>query len=172
MRGERWGQNWSGQVLWDMDWLSSGEGHRIPQGEGVRGTNSLTSFLPFPSTQDTPNVVVQSLSHVWLCDPMDRSMPLSPGPCSNSCPSSWWCHPTISSSVTLFSSCPQSFPASGSFPLCWLFASGGKSITASASVLPMNIQGCFPLGLTGLISLLAQGTLKSLLHGLATNSQI
>ena len=79
---------------------------------------------------------------------------LSPGVCSNSYPLSWWCHPTISSSVTPFSSCPQSFPASGSFPMSRLFASGGQSIGASASssVLPMDIQGCFSLGLTGLIS--------------------
>ena len=71
------------------------------------------------------------------------------------CPSSWWCHPTISSSVVPFSSCPQSFPASGSFPISWLFISGGHSIGASASmsVLPMNVQGWFPLGLTGLTSL-------------------
>ena len=76
---------------------------------------------------------------------------LSPGVCSNSCPSSWWCHPTISSSVLPFSS-PQSFPASGSFPVSQLFTSGGQSVGASASssVLPMSIQGWFPLGLTGL----------------------
>ena len=71
---------------------------------------------------------------------------------SDSCPLSWWCHPTISSSVALFSSCPQSFPASGSFSVSHLFASGGQSIVASASVLPVNIQSWFPLGLTGLIS--------------------
>ena len=85
---------------------------------------------------------------------------LSPRVCSNSCPSSQWCHPTISSSVALFSSCSQSFPASGSFPMSWPFASGGqKSIGVSVSkwVLPMNIQDWFPLGLTGLISLLSKG---------------
>ena len=65
--------------------------------------------------------------------------------------------PTISSSVVPFSSCSQSFPASGSFPMSWLFASGGQSIETSASVLPMNIQGWLPLGLTGLISLLSKG---------------
>ena len=76
---------------------------------------------------------------------------LSPRVCSNSCPLSQWCHPTISSSVAPFSSCPQSFPASGSFPVSQLFVSGGQSIGASSStlVLPMNIQGWFPLGLTG-----------------------
>ena len=84
---------------------------------------------------------------------------LSPRVCSNSCPLSWWCHPTISTSVITFSSCPQSFPTSGSFPMSWLFASGGYSIgaSASASVLPMNIQSWFPLGLTGLISVQSKG---------------
>ena len=84
---------------------------------------------------------------------------LSPRVCSNSCPLSRWCYPTISSSVTCFSSCLQSFPASGSFPMSWLSASGGQSFraSASASVLPMNIQGWLPLGLTGLISVLSKG---------------
>ena len=76
----------------------------------------------------------------------------------NSCPLSGWCHPTTSSSVIPFSSWPQSLLASGSFPMSWLFTSGGHSIwaSASASVLPMNIQGWFPLGLTGLIFLLSK----------------
>ena len=92
--------------------------------------------------------------------------PLSPGVCSNSCPLSQWCHPTISSSVVPFSSCFQSFPASGSFPMSQLFASGDQSITASAlaSVLPMNIQDWFPLGLTGLISLLSKSLSVLLQH--------
>ena len=80
-----------------------------------------------------------------------------PRVCSNSCLLSWWCHPTISSSVASFSSCPLSCPASGSFPMSWLFTPGGQSIGASASVLSLNIQGWFPLGLTGLISLLSKG---------------
>ena len=80
---------------------------------------------------------------------------LSPWVCSNSWPLSRWCHPTISSSVAPFSSCPQSFPASGSFPVGQLFTSGGQNIGASvsASVLPFNIQSLLPLGLSGLISL-------------------
>ena len=80
---------------------------------------------------------------------------LSPRVCSNSCPLSQWCHPIISSSGIPFSSCTQSFPASESFPMSWLFASGSQSIGASvsASVLPMNIQDWFPLGLADLISL-------------------
>ena len=75
------------------------------------------------------------------------------GAYSNSCPSSWWCHPTISSSVIPFSSRLQSFPASGSFPVSQFVTSGGQSVgaSASASVLPMNIQDWFPLGWTGLI---------------------
>ena len=78
---------------------------------------------------------------------------------SNSCPLSWWCHPTISSSVIPFSSCPQSLPASGSFPLSQLFASSGQSIgvSASASGLPVNIQDWSPLGWTGWISLQSKG---------------
>ena len=82
-----------------------------------------------------------------------------PGVCSNSCPLSQWCHPVISFSVTPFSSCPQSFPGSGSFPVSQLFTSGGQSIRASASVsvLPMIIQSWIFLGLTGLISLLFKG---------------
>ena len=92
--------------------------------------------------------------------------------CSNSCLLSQWCHPTISSSVTPFSSCPQSFLAPGNFPMSWLCTSGGQSIGAStlALVLPVNIQGWFSLRLTGLISfrtgwfdlLAVQGTFKSL----------
>ena len=83
----------------------------------------------------------------------------TPGVHSNSCPSSGWCHPTISSSVVPFSSCPQSFPASGSFPMSRLFASGSQSfgVSASASVLPMNIQDWFPLGWTGWMSLQSKG---------------
>ena len=79
----------------------------------------------------------------------------SPRVCSNSCPLRQWCHPTISSSVIPFSRF-QSFPASGSFLMSQLFTSGGQSIGASASVLPMNIQDWFPLGFTGLISLLSK----------------
>ena len=99
-----------------------------------------------------------------LCNPMDWStrLPcpsLSPRVCSNSCPLSQWCHPTISFSVITFSSCPQSFLATGSFPMSQLFASGGQSIgaLASASILPKNIQDWFLLGLTGLISLQSKG---------------
>ena len=98
----------------------------------------------------------QGLQHARLpCPSCLLPCPTS-GACSNSCPSSQWYHSTISSSVTPFS-CPQFFPASGSFPMSWLFTSGSQSTGASASVLPMNIQGWFPVGLTSLISLLSKG---------------
>ena len=97
-----------------------------------------------------------------LCDPMNCNMPgfpvlHQPGACADSCPSSRWCHPTISSSVVPFSSCLQSFPASGPFLMSQPFPSDGQRIGASASVLPMNIQDWFPVGLTGLISLQSKG---------------
>ena len=108
---------------------------------------------------------VQLLSRVRLCDPMNRSnaRPLCPSPTprvhSDSYPWSQWCHPAISSSVIPFSSCPQSLPASGSFPMSQLFAWSGQSIgvSASTSVLPMNTRDWFPLGWTGWISLQSQG---------------
>ena len=100
-------------------------------------------------------VLLLLFSRVQLfATPWTAAHQASPPPraCSNSCLLSWWCHPTISSSVDLFFPCLLSFPASGSFPMSWLFASGSQSTgaSASASVLPMNIQGWFPLGLTGL----------------------
>ena len=107
-----------------------------------------------------------SIAHVYptFCDSMDCSIPGFPvlhylPVCWNSCPLSWWCHPTSSSSVIPFSSCPQSFPASGSFPESQLFASSGQSIeaSASASFFPMNIQVWFPLGWAGWISLQSKG---------------
>ena len=102
--------------------------------------------------------VVQSLSHVWLCIPMDCSLLCPtpfPGVCSNSNPLTGWCYLAITFSVAPFSFCPQSFPASWSFPVNWLFISESQSTgaSASASVLTMNIQDWFPLGLTGGICL-------------------
>ena len=96
-----------------------------------------------------------------------------PGVHTNPCPFNQWCHPTISSSVVPFSSCLLSFTASGSFPVSQLFTSGDQSIGASASVsvLPMNIQGWFPLGLTGLISAI-QEPLKSLLQHHSSKASI
>ena len=102
---------------------------------------------------------IQLLSHVWLCNARLPCPSPTPRACLNSCPSSWWCHPTISPSVVPFSSFLQFFPASESFQMSQLFASGGQSIgvSASASVLPTNIQDWFPLGWTGWISLLSKG---------------
>ena len=110
-------------------------------------------------------VVVQPLSRsansLWPHGLQHARFPcpsLSPGVCSNSCPLSRWRHPIISSSVVPLSSCLRSVPESGSFPMSQLFKSNGQSIGASAlaSVLPMNIQGWYPLGLTGFISLLSK----------------
>ena len=119
--------------------------------------NKLQLKLPFV-------VVVQSFSRVSLrphgLQHNRLSCPLpSTGACSNSCPLSQWCHPTISSSIAPFYSCPQSFPASGSFHMSQLFASGGQitGVSASTSVLPMNSQDWFPLRLTGLISFQSKG---------------
>ena len=92
------------------------------------------------------------LQHVRLPCP-----PLSPGVCSDSCPLSQWCYLTTSSSAARFCFCLQSFPAPGSFPMSQLFTSGGQRIGDSASVLPVNIQCWFPLGLIGLISLQSKG---------------
>ena len=124
-------------------------------------------------------ILLQLLSHAQLRphELQHTRLPctsLSPGACSNSCPLSQWCHPTISSSVAPFYSYPQIFPALGSFPMSWLFASGGPSIVASAlaSVLPMNIQSWFPLGLTGLISLLFKRLSKSLLQHHSSKASI
>ena len=103
------------------------------------------------------------MSNSWQPHELQHARPPCPTPIPraspNSCPLSWWCHPTISSSVVPLSSCPQSFPASGSFQMSLLFASGGQSIGVSAStpVLPMNTQDWSPLGWTGWISLLFKG---------------
>ena len=109
----------------------------------------------FSSVQFSRSVVSDSL---WPHEPQHTRPPCpSPTPrvYPNSCTSSWWCHPAISSSVIPFSSCPQSLPASGTFPMSQLFAWGGQSIgvSASASVLPMNTQDWSPLVWTGWISL-------------------
>ena len=123
-------------------------------------------------------VVFQSLRHVWLCKPIElqhTKLPYpspSPRACSHSCPLTQWCHSTISSAVIPFSSWLLSFTASVFSNESALFASGGQSIgaSASASVLPINIQDWFPLGLTDVISLQSKG-LKSLLQ-LSSNASI
>ena len=100
----------------------------------------------------------KSLWPHWLQNKRVPCLSVSHRVCSDSCPFRQWCHPTISSSVTHFSSCFQSSPASGSFLMSQHFKSGGQRIgtSASASVLPMNIQGWFPLELIGLVSLLSK----------------
>jgi len=98
----------------------------------------------------------------------------TPGAGSNSCPSSWWCHPTISSSVIPFSSCLQSFPASGSFPMSQFFSSSGQSIgvSASASVLPIEYSGLISFRIDWLDLLSVPGTLKSLLQHRSSKASI
>ena len=118
-------------------------------------------------TLDNQGTHAQSVTQLCptFCNPMNCSMARPPCPSStsgaysNSCPLNQWCHPTIPSSVVPFSSCPQSFPASGSFAKSQLYTWGGQSIgvSASASVLPMNIQDWSPLGWTGWISLQSNG---------------
>ena len=120
--------------------------------------SSLVEHL-FSSVQFSRSVMSESL---WPHEPQYARPPCpspTPGVHSNSCPLSRWCHPITSSSVVPFSSCPQSCPASGSFPMSQLFTSGGQSIgvSASASVLPMNTQDWSPLGWTGWISLQSKG---------------
>ena len=114
--------------------------------------------LEMASVQFSHSLISDSLRLHGLQDPKLPFPSRTPRACSNSCALSRWCHPTISSSVSPFSSCLQSFPASGSFLMSQLFTSGGQSIgaSASASVLPKNIQDWFPLGFTGLI-LLSKG---------------
>ena len=126
--------------------------HRFPKAKKI-----------FSSVQFSRSVVSDSLQP----NELQHSMPPCPSPTPrvhpNPCPSSWWCHLTISSSVVPFSSCPQSFPASGSFPMSQLFPSGGQRIvvSASASVLPMNTQDWSPLWWTGWISLQSKGLSRS-----------
>ena len=112
-----------------------------------------------PSVQFSCTVVSDSLRPHGLQHTRPPCPSPTPGACSNSSPSSWWCHRTISSSVVPFSSCPQSLPASESFPMSQFFTSGGQSIevSASASILPINIRNWFPLGWTGGIFLLSKG---------------
>ena len=118
------------------------------------------------------SVVSDSLQPHGLENTRSHCPSPTPGVYSNLCPLCWWCHPTISSSVIPFSSHLKSFPASGSFQMSQFFTSGGQSIgvSASTSVLSMNIQDWFPLGWTGWIP--AQGTLKSLLQHLSSKASI
>ena len=141
-------------LLCDFDYMCS-----LPRLNFEILKNSVRIPLCFSSVQFSFSVMSDSLwphglQHTRLSCPSP-----TPGACSNSCPLSQWCYLTTSTSVDPFFSCPQSFPASGSFPMSWFFVSGGQGSGASApaSVLPMNIQGWFPLEMTGLISLLSKG---------------
>ena len=129
--------------------------------------SSVTQSCPTlcsPMNHSTPGLPVHHQQHTRSPCPSP-----TPGVYSNSCPLSRWCHPTISSSVIPFSSHLQSFSTSGSFQMSQFFASGGQSIgvSASTSVLPMNIQDWFPLGWTGWISLLSKG-----LSGVFSNTTV
>ena len=134
--------------------------YALPLWITILGTSSkwnhtmLVSSVQFSRSVVSDSLWLHGLQHVRLPCPLP-----APGACSNSCPSSWWCHPAISSSAVPFSSCLQYFPASGSFPMSQFFASGGQRIgaSASASVLPVNIQDWFPLGWTSWISLQSKG---------------
>ena len=125
-------------------------------------TNQELGFIGVLFNQSVSSAAQSCLT---VCDPkgLQHTRPPCPSPIprvySDSCPSSWWCHPTISSSIVPFSSCLQSFPASGSFQMSQFFASDGQSIgvSASASVLQKNIQDWFPLRWTGWISLQFKG---------------
>ena len=118
--------------------------------------NSMTVIS---SVQFSCSVVFDSLQPHELKHARPPCPSPTPGVHPNPCPLCWWCHPTISSSIIPFPSCPQSLPASGSFQVSQFFVSGEQStgVSASASVLPMNIQDGFPLGLTGWISLQSKG---------------
>ena len=127
--------------------------------EGIKKCNEIWKFdsIPFQFSS-----VAQSCPTLWHYEPQHARPPcpsLTPGVHPNPCPSNWWSYSTISSSVILFSSCSQSFPASGSFQISHLSASGGRSIgvSASTSVLPMNTQDWSPLGWTGWITLQSKG---------------
>ena len=157
---------WMEKQMWNiyiMEYYSAKERHQVltpatgwmnPENitpvEEVGRTKPFTVVL-FSCQGVSDSLRPHGLQHTRLTCPSP-----SPGVCPSSCPLNWWWHQTISSSVAPFS-CPQSVPASGSFPVSWLFTSGDQSIGASASVLLMNIQGWFPLGSTAWISLKSKG---------------
>ena len=148
---------WDDPAEEDMETQSSNLAGKIPW---TKESDGLQSKFKFSRSVVSSSLWPHGLKHARLPCPSP-----TPRAGSNSCPSSQWCHPTISYSVIPFSSCLQSFPASRSFPMSQFFTSGGQSIgvSPSVSVLPMNIQNWFPWGWTGWISLQSKG-LKSLLQ--------
>ena len=139
-----------------------------PDTLGLFGGNIKTDS----SVQFSRSVVSDSAT-LWTAARQPPCPSSTPRAYSNSCPLSWWCHPTISSSFISFFSCLQSFPASGSFQMSQFFTSGGQSIgiSASTSVLPVNIQDQFPLGWTGWISLQSKGLSRVFSHTTAQKRQ-
>ena len=131
--------------------------------EQASHSHLIFAFVRFSSVQFSHSVMSDSLRPHESQHARPPCPSPTPGVHSNSCPSSWWCHPAISFSVIPFSSCPQSLPASGSFPTSQLFTWGGQSIgvSASKSVLPMNTQDWSPSGWTGWISLQSKGLQES-----------
>ena len=136
-----------------VGWHHGLNGHEFEQTLGDGEWKGTWHCIPWDHKESDMTKQPRGLQHARPPCPSP-----TPGVYSDSCPLSWSCHPTISSSVIPFSSSPQSFPASGSFQMNQFFASGGQPIgaSASASVLPMNIQDWFPLELTGWISLLSK----------------
>ena len=142
--------------------VTLGLGQNLSAHSGQDETAAGNKWTEFQICQFSHSVLSNSL---WPHGLQQTRLPCpSPTPraCPNSCPLTWWRHPTISSSVVPFSSCFQSFPASGSFPMNQFFSSGGQSIrvSASASDLPMCVQDWSPLGWTGLVSLQSKGLLR------------
>ena len=133
--------------------------HSIIEGMPESRAFNLISWVKYCTVQFSRSVVTDSLRPHGLQHSRPPCQSPTPRVYSNSCPLSPWCHPAISSSVVPFSSCLQSFLSSGSFHMTQFFASGGQMIgvSASASVLPMNIQDWFPLGWTGWISVQSKG---------------
>ena len=153
-RGNRGWDGWmASPTRWTWVWASSRRWWRTGKPRVLQSMGSQRVGRDFSSAQSLSHdhsLQPQGLQHTGLPCPSP-----SPGACSDSCPLSQWGHPTILSSVVPFSSCLQSFPASGSFPMSYLFTSSSQrtGASATASVLPKDIQVWFPLGLTGWISL-------------------
>ena len=147
------------RLLWQKTWA---QGFPITLADFLGLPDNPRLFYPTLSQTLSFQFSSDTQSCLTLCDHMNCSMaglPVHPGVYPESCPLSRWCHPTISTSVVSFSSRLQSFPASGSFPMSHFYTSGGQSIgiSASVSVLPVNIQDWYPLGWTGWNSLQSKG---------------